>query len=1837
MSKSADELVALARQSRSLTPPASSATRRPRLSAPSGWEDFDPNSVFGDEGDGGGGGGGITDVFKSAGKAIGQGITQIPVFFGKAVQTGGGLLEGVVDLASEGWQAVTGEDPYVSRLETDLAQGRAQGLSGTDLIWYAGHRQFPLVSDMGKSIQATGGRVAEAGTGGLFDYGQPGVDYVNAYKDGTLGALLVEDIGNAILLGRGAGAGNVVARGGGAVTRAGAPRLGRAIATTGRFIEEPIGTTARGVARVGQIGAESVGAVGAGTRLGRIAQAGVTDGVGPLRQAFTEATDLRRARGNADVQRLVGELAVADARLYEPGADAGQIKVETNELERQLRKALGRAGVIGDARKQIYSDQLFEEARRTNIATEASRLKTLGPSAVFPDAAPGPMPDFAAPVANLIRTGRLELVLREIANGRSAAEIADTLTPTQVGPDLERLGYAFTANDVQRAVDYAEGRIDQFGRQSVDAVVQFFTRIGDDFTRGQLSGEYRLGGPMPETYVGRMPVVEFLFIELDKGKFSKLNSAPLLNFLDQQAVAFFETLPDDLRKEFAKFNEQNTYGAFRALAEVADDHPLAGVAQRMFELLYPQLLQRFPNIMRSPLIYPAQLRPQIMADNRFLARARSEDIATIVVGLNQLADQYGNLLGKKTVESIRADLDRLVGTPAAYLPGSYNGIIRKTNALLARVQERIAELQAKGDTLTAENRALITQLIEAEQALGATQQTIRALVDNLNRIRDEDLTGVPEAQANLQLSERQRQAAQDAITEYERITRQNEMALTLDERQVIVDEIDQAVRLAEGLEYADNLDTLIDEFEFRQREVEAGKVDPTTVEPKPFTNRSKEVKQRRDEMLAVAQDRLSNAIGMFDEIAPTKMAYKAFHEGMKGGNPPYKETLRAYLFEFFDSFVVEEALRNFEELYVYPQDLGGVRYLSSEPGYKGEDIADTGLEADASVVSGARDREMARRLGEKVAAQFDLAEIKKLRLYEIADEMNRERSASDFRTSGDSLPVLARAIAYATNPNLLTADLRLRDRFVTEMETGIPYEGAQPRLIPIPKELLDNLRRADRDVTSQERTVARLRREGTAEQRRVVRAQLKGVGKIVEQADGTVEGQMLKGPQTKAESQIEQLRNKDLYQQNKLAEIRQQYETDVALAQGIGDVRAGATAVERYMAQPFGPQLIGPGSQVGYLPTGLPTTARGATRVMTELRTEGAAPQVASPVEQMRTSDVMPLRLDDMTKRFDEIFNVVGRNKVLEDIVTDPRFSITMSRLVDAETLQSITEAEQAAVEQQGIVRTPSQIENEVRKQVGLKLAQIARRAGYEPISPVKVDPVTGAHEALGDLMNTVPNELIDGNTILMRIGLREKLTQQFVPKDGVSKNEIIQSVNDSIGKVTTEWKGTVLPFSVRWQVGDLVSNVLNAWARGEVPPAELIRRMNEVDLLLTSSGKRLEALGGSVPNTLISTLLGAGLQARGVRDFDLQQMRGLNPQAAIADYQIQGPIPGLRDTPGFRMFPGFREKSFRFNEYQNTVARAATAMYKLEQTLTAKGRTLDEVTPYNYIDDVEIRDAVNKAVRETNDALGAFTELSPFEKNVVRNIYPFWSWLRYINKAAAKMAIDSPDRVLFASALGSIVTSPEQEGLFQFLEGRVPLLGYYFDLSFLNPYQDSILFAENPIKALKDTAESISPAITAPARLLNTGLYYTTGSQIDFPGATMQRPGYLEGRTSATTRGLGDFLGEVGYLGLTTFGGPFRNILTYGPTGSYVPGTDVALGNVQRFPQGSARTEGAYGVQRLGPVASRLGAVLGTFGLPRPLMEQDVAIGQAQLQTIKDIEAQQRRERERILSRIGQ
>ena len=1130
------------------------------------------------------------------------------------------------------------------------------------------------------------------------------------------------------------------------------------------------------------------------------------------------------------------------------------------------------------------------------------------------------------------------------------------------------------------------GTLSKFDQQSIDAARQLLTTVRDEFTKGQRSGRYRLGGPMPETYLGTRPIVEFLLSEADNGRLRQPEQAAMFGFLDGATAQLLERFSEE-QKQGLDFPVDKPEGAFRALATVPADHPLFGVAQRMLEILYPQLLKDFPNIFRKPSIYPAPMRPAIHTEARLLAAARAKDINTIVVGLNQIADRYGNAIGKGLVESLRNDLAEVVGTPRQYLPGSYTRIVGKMRNLLLRVREDIVKLQEKQAALTAENRVLLTQLIEAEQALGAVEQTVRALVDNLNQISDETLAGVTEAKTNLGLSQDQVRIAEEAIRVYEREQAQAQLALTPDERQVLVDEIDRAARWIREFEDPTALDNLIAEFDFRQREVEAGRPDPVAGED-IYTARSPEVKARKEQMIQDAKRRALAAIQDVDDIGAdrfNKMSWYAWNvESFPGSGRSYKSDMESYLAEMFDPEVVKRALREFQRKNVLKKN---ERTVGGGLGSTGEDfvaaaidneIADRFEHGAEKIAKGGLDRELARRVGEFWKAIIDERNAKAMRLDDLAKKMNAE-IVGQYRLTLD-LPITARIIAYATNPTLLSADLMLRDRYVTEMETGVPYEGAPQRLIPIPKELLDQLVQAQKDVTKQEKTVARLRREGTEEQRRLTRTRLKGVGKIIEQPDGTLEGQLLKGPQTKAESAIEQMRNKDLYQQNKLEELRAKNAEKDAIQAEVEGVAQSATAVGEYMARPFAPMLIQNEPRFGYLPGGLPRTARGATRVMTELQTEGAAPQVASPVEQMRTTDVMPLRLDDMITRFDEIFNVIGRNRVIEDIITDPNFARRMGSFLDQEQMAALEAQARAEVEAQGLIRTPGQVDAEVRKLVGKRLVEIAKRNGYEPVTPVKIDPETGAHEAVGDLLSTVADESVDANTILMKIGMRERLTQEFVLKGSSKLPPAAQRVMNTVGSVTSGWKSIVLPFSARWQVGDAVSNVLNAWAKGDIPPAELVARMREVDQLLSSSGKRLEVLGEGLQNDLLSVLLGAGLQARGIRDFELAQLRGLNPEAAIRSYEVTGPYG--TNVPGLRLFPGVREKSFRFNEYQNFVARAATGIVKLERVLSEQGRTIDDVNSYNYISDPVIRDAVNEAVRATNDALGAFTELNPFEKD---------------------------------------------------------------------------------------------------------------------------------------------------------------------------------------------------------------------------------------------------------------
>jgi len=346
-----------------------------------------------------------------------------------------------------------------------------------------------------------------------------------------------------------------------------------------------------------------------------------------------------------------------------------------------------------------------------------------------------------------------------------------------------------------------------------------------------------------------------------------------------------------------------------------------------------------------------------------------------------------------------------------------------------------------------------------------------------------------------------------------------------------------------------------------------------------------------------------------------------------------------------------------------------------------------------------------------------------------------------------------------------------------------------------------------------------------------------------------------------------------------------------------------------------------------------------------------------------------------------------------------------------------------------------------------------------------------------------------------------------------------------------------------------------------------------------------------------------------------------------MAAFELKGPMKR------------YRSRAFKLNEFLNGTQRTSTAIVKLERVLTEQGRTLDEVTPELYATDPVIRDAVNDTVRATNEALGAFSELTPFEKKYMRSIYPFWSWIKFANTAAAQMVVDNPDRVLLMVHLGSLATDPDDNEMFDWLRGKVPVAGQFYDLSFVNPFQDAIIFAANPVAEFGESLTGVSPVITNTFRAFGIPYYYMTGRTSNIPFASLQRPGYLEGRPGSTTRGFGDLVGELGYLGLRSFGGPLRNLpdvataLPFVDVGDRIPFTDVALGPVQRYPQGSPRTTGAFAQPRLSPIAGGVSAALRTFGIPAPLADVSKVQEQGRLQRQRDTAARLRRIRERQAS----
>lgn len=464
-----------------------------------------------------------------------------------------------------------------------------------------------------------------------------------------------------------------------------------------------------------------------------------------------------------------------------------------------------------------------------------------------------------------------------------------------------------------------------------------------------------------------------------------------------------------------------------------------------------------------------------------------------------------------------------------------------------------------------------------------------------------------------------------------------------------------------------------------------------------------------------------------------------------------------------------------------------------------------------------------------------------------------------------------------------------------------------------------------------------------------------------------------------------------------------------------------------------------------------------------------------------------------------------------------------------------------------------------VQKILGARIVDTLKERGYEVLQGNPLNPKAGDFNP-GAAVETA---LVYGDSLVLPTGVKGRFALRTIPKG-------VNAVLEGLRFTNRKFKGAVLPFSLRWQIGDIVGGQFQATVGGGIRPDEMFVQLKR----LKDGNLSQEALDATVnhPNFVDTGL---------TRD--------------MADYR------SARQSQGPRTIIGrTQQKSFAFNEAINRMNRQGYMLAKLERLLTAKGLSIDAVEQSKAWADPEVVKAINAAVEDSNKVMGTFDDLTPFEQRYLREISPFYAWTRHITKLAFRTAIDNPARVVWTLRLGTLVTDPDNRP--DWLAGSIGIPDNLLPdfiakgdalmpLNFLNPFNDAL---NNPAYTPSGIARSLSPGIKIPL----AGIFGLEANPGD--NATPFRP---------ITRPYGDTrnpLRDAIYTGLQTFPVTREAI-------NLAPQFDLAgidLGPVVRYHSGRKMVD-KYGnpigpYANINPLAARATIPLRLAGVPLPTSVAD-------------------------------
>lgn len=289
-----------------------------------------------------------------------------------------------------------------------------------------------------------------------------------------------------------------------------------------------------------------------------------------------------------------------------------------------------------------------------------------------------------------------------------------------------------------------------------------------------------------------------------------------------------------------------------------------------------------------------------------------------------------------------------------------------------------------------------------------------------------------------------------------------------------------------------------------------------------------------------------------------------------------------------------------------------------------------------------------------------------------------------------------------------------------------------------------------------------------------------------------------------------------------------------------------------------------------------------------------------------------------------------------------------------------------------------------------------------------------------------------------------------IIPKSIAKELRVMSGPTSTMWKFLNKgnrwFKTSVLPLSPKWMTGNIVGNAFMATFNGGMGPVQLARTLDEIASM--EGGWAAFYSRGGLPSWAPDELASHGL----TYNEHVLRWGDTDPN-----------IDGLDDAGIKQKFENFIGKSYNLNEFVDNATRSAVYLAQLR-----KGGTPEA------------------ALKHTLNAMGDFTRMTPFERRWVREVFPFYSWLRHQTQAALRLPLTDPMRAAYLLSLTNMMNDPEYgEDMLALLGSKIPLGGDRFiNIGGLSPFGSPFDLPLDPSRP-DLLASNISPVIDAPIRAL--------------------------------------------------------------------------------------------------------------------------------------------------------